>query len=80
MNDQKVVPKDYVRLVHPVTGDFIAEYYPDIKCLKVTKHKKTATIWLLQVEKEYERNKQANDSATNSATNQTIADDLPNAV
>lgn len=34
------------RLVHPETGDFIAEFYPKDMTLIVTKHKKTATIYL----------------------------------
>jgi len=32
------------RLVHPDTGDFIAEYYPYSNQLVVTKHRKTAII------------------------------------
>lgn len=32
------------RLVHPDTGDFIAEYYPSTNKLVVTKHRKTASI------------------------------------
>lgn len=32
------------RLVHPDTGDFIAEFYPVIQQLLVTKHRKTASI------------------------------------
>ena len=34
------------RLVHPETGDFIAEYYPFENKLVVTKHRKSATIKL----------------------------------
>lgn len=34
------------RLVHPDTGDFIAEYYPDTRTMIVTKHRKTAIIEL----------------------------------
>jgi hypothetical protein len=34
------------RLVHPETGDFIAEFYTEDLILIVTKHKKTATISL----------------------------------
>ena len=60
MEDQKVVPKEYIRLVHPLTGDFIAEYYPDKNYLKVTKHRKTAIIWLQEVLEDYERSKTAN--------------------
>ena len=32
------------RLVHPDTGDFIAEFYPTSNQLVVTKHRKTAVI------------------------------------
>ena len=32
------------RLVHPLTGDFIAEYYPRDNKLIVTKHRQSATI------------------------------------
>mgnify|MGYP003495313009 CR=1 FL=1 len=32
------------RLVHPDTGDFIAEFYPVTNQLVVTKHRKTAVI------------------------------------
>ena len=32
------------RLVHPETGDFIAEFYPALNQLVVTKHRKTAVI------------------------------------
>jgi len=32
------------RLVHPNTGDFIAEYYPNSNQLVVTKHRQTAII------------------------------------
>ena len=32
------------RLVHPETGDFIAEYYPSENKLVVTKHRKSAVI------------------------------------
>lgn len=32
------------RLVHPDTGDFIAEYYPNDNKLIVTKHRKSAVI------------------------------------
>lgn len=32
------------RLVHPDTGDFIAEYYPQENKLVVTKHRKSAVI------------------------------------
>lgn len=64
MNTREQVPKEevkeFIRLVHPVTGDFIAEYYPKLRCLKVTKHRQTATIWLDQVEKEYEYTKSGN--------------------
>ena len=38
--------KQYWRLVHPDTGDFIAEFYPQDLTLIVTKHKKTAIIRL----------------------------------
>ena len=34
------------RLVHPETGDFIAEYYPFENKLVVTKHRKSAVIKL----------------------------------
>jgi len=32
------------RLVHPDTGDFIAEFYPVTNQLVATKHRKTAVI------------------------------------
>lgn len=38
--------KGCYRLVHPDTGDFIAEYYPCTNQLVVTKHRKTAFISL----------------------------------
>ena len=38
--------KQCYRLVHPLTGDFIAEYYPQENKLVVTKHRKTAVLWL----------------------------------
>ena len=53
MEDQKEVPKEYVRLVHPDTGDFIAEYYVAERYLKITKHRKTAIIWLNEVDEEF---------------------------
>lgn len=43
-----IADKNCWRLVHPETGDFIAEYYPATKTLVVTKHRKTATIELDQ--------------------------------
>jgi hypothetical protein len=39
------------RLVHPHTGDFIAEYYPAENKLVVTKHRKTAEIYLNELPK-----------------------------
>ena len=41
-----IAEKGCWRLVHPETGDFIAEYYPFTNQLVVTKHRKTATIKL----------------------------------
>ena len=47
--EQKFQPKwipdkECWRLVHPQTGDFIAEFYPDTLQLAVTKHRKTDLI------------------------------------
>jgi hypothetical protein len=42
--------KGCYRLVHPDTGDFIAEYYPETMTLVVTKHRKTAEIVLPKYE------------------------------
>lgn len=45
MYESKWIPeKECWRLVHPETGDFVAEYYPEANTLQVTKHRKTATI------------------------------------
>lgn len=41
-----IAEKKCWRLVHPDTGDFIAEYYPESNTLVVTKHRKTAVIYL----------------------------------
>lgn len=41
-----IADKQCWRLVHPDTGDFIAEYYPETNTLVVTKHRKTAVIEL----------------------------------
>ena len=60
MTDKKEVPKDFVRLVHPLTGDFIAEFYPEGNYLIVTKHKKTAVIDLTQEALNYARSKANN--------------------
>lgn len=47
--EQKFQPKwipekECWRLVHPQTGDFIAEFYPETLQLAVTKHRKTDLI------------------------------------
>ena len=39
-----IADKQCWRLVHPETGDFIAEYYPSENKLVVTKHRKSAVI------------------------------------
>lgn len=45
MYESKWIPeKECWRLVHPETGDFIAEFYPESNTLVVTKHRKTAFI------------------------------------
>lgn len=41
-----IADKNCWRLVHPDTGDFIAEYYPGNNSLVVTKHRKTSAIGL----------------------------------
>lgn len=39
-----------VRLVHPLTGSFIGEYFPIEKLLVVTRHKKTSVINLAEID------------------------------
>jgi hypothetical protein len=56
---------DYIRLVHPMTGNFIGEFYPDDSLLIVTKNRQTATINLSLVALEFYNEKSA-----------TIDDDL----
>lgn len=43
-NPKWIEEKQCWRLVHPMTGDFIAEFYPDTLQLAVTKHRKTDLI------------------------------------
>lgn len=55
--EQKFQPKwipdkECWRLVHPQTGDFIAEFYPDTLQLAVTKHRKTDLIDLKTLGKD----------------------------
>lgn len=45
-NPKWIEEKRCWRLVHPITGDFIAEYYPQENSLYVTKHRKSAKIEL----------------------------------
>jgi hypothetical protein len=47
VHESRWIPdKNCWRLVHPETGDFIAEFYPATNKLVVTKHRKTANIFL----------------------------------
>ncbi len=47
---------NYIRLKHPITGDFIAEYHVEENKLVVTKHGKTAEIDLTkEADKYYEQ-------------------------
>jgi hypothetical protein len=43
-NPKWIEEKQCWRLVHPMTGDFIAEFYPETMQLAVTKHRKTDLI------------------------------------
>lgn len=44
----------HVRLIHPLTGNFIGEYRPKQRLLISTKHRQTAVIDLNEVEQDYE--------------------------
>lgn len=37
------------RLIHPETGEFIAEYYPDKELIIAVKHKKEAKFYLKEL-------------------------------
>ena len=44
---------DRVRLLHPITGSYIASYYPDTGILVVQNKKLLATICLEEVKSEW---------------------------
>lgn len=57
--------KNFIRLVHPITNDFIGEFYPDSNCIIVVRRKRTALIDLNKIKEEYEQQTKRQETVNN---------------